>query len=429
MKQKARLQNALEKFHQKLFYLLVLLLPTQLGKHFWPQFAFVFGLPIDYLSPTVYLTDLLILTVLASWGLSNFKRPKRPVFFLSCLLFLLINVLLARSPGVGVYKLVKLAELFSLGFYIVETRPRLSSIASCLSWAVIYSSLIAIGQFLNREALGGLFWWLGERSFSIMTPGIARADFGGRLVLRPYSIFPHPNVLAGFLLVSLVLISVKAGQKRKKWLFWPAFILGLTAIFLSFSRAVWLTGLLLIGWKSKFLTLNKNRKNTMTKDFLGRLPQMIKVNQKFFLIIVVLGAVFYFIFFLFPLDSFSISRRLELSQSALLMIKKKPFFGVGLGNFLVQLPYFWQAKEGIRFIQPVHNIFLLVAAEAGLIGLMIFLWLVFKTFKKLLEINSQPLMISFLVILLTGMVDHYWLTLQQGQLLFTMVLGLAWTRD
>ena len=58
----------MKKIHRILFFLLLLLLPVQLGRHFWPEFALVFGIRIDYLSPTIYLTDLLVIGILVSWG-------------------------------------------------------------------------------------------------------------------------------------------------------------------------------------------------------------------------------------------------------------------------------------------------------------------------------------------------------------------------
>jgi hypothetical protein len=36
------------------------------------------------------------------------------------------------------------------------------------------------------------------------------------------------------------------------------------------------------------------------------------------------------------------------------------------------------------------------------------------------------LYVLFFIILITGMGDHYWLTLQQGQLLFAFVIGLCY---
>ena len=50
-----RFLEALEKI---LLFLFVLLIPTQLGKHFWPEWSRVVGIRVDYLSPTLYFLDL-----------------------------------------------------------------------------------------------------------------------------------------------------------------------------------------------------------------------------------------------------------------------------------------------------------------------------------------------------------------------------------
>jgi len=61
-----------------------------------------------------------------------------------------------------------------------------------------------------------------------------------------------------------------------------------------------------------------------------------------------------------------------------------------------------------------------------LMGLIIFLWFLFLTFKKL-SLKHYPLLMALSAILFLGLVDHYWLTLQQNQLLLTFVLGLSWS--
>src|SRR3972149_3010131 len=43
-----------------LFFFLILLLPTQLGKHFFIPLSYLSGVRVDYLAPTVYLTDLIV---------------------------------------------------------------------------------------------------------------------------------------------------------------------------------------------------------------------------------------------------------------------------------------------------------------------------------------------------------------------------------
>ena len=67
-----------------------------------------------------------------------------------------------------------------------------------LTLAVFGEAILAISQFIKGGTLG--LWILGERTFTISTPGIAKFDFYGREFLRPYATFPHPNVLAGFIL-------------------------------------------------------------------------------------------------------------------------------------------------------------------------------------------------------------------------------------
>ena len=42
-------------------FLFLFLLPTQLGKHFFLPFSYILGVRVDYLAPTVYLTDIIIL--------------------------------------------------------------------------------------------------------------------------------------------------------------------------------------------------------------------------------------------------------------------------------------------------------------------------------------------------------------------------------
>ena len=113
----------------------------------------------------------------------------------------------------------------------------------------------------------------------------------------------------------------------------------------------------------------------------------------------------------------SITQRESLVQSSEAMIKNHPIFGVGLNNFLTNLPAFEK-------VQPVHNIFLLVLSETGIVGISFFLWFLIKTIKK---VQSSYLLLLISCLLSLGMFDHYFLTLQQGQLLFAIILGLCWS--
>lgn len=118
----------------------------------------------------------------------------------------------------------------------------------------------------------------------------------------------------------------------------------------------------------------------------------------------------------------SIWRRIELSQMAWQMTKNSPLFGVGFGNFLQKLPEFLLPRQ-FYFWQPVHNIFLLILAETGIILLCLMFYGLWRIFKKLWQEKNWPLSYALLAVVLTGLLDHYWLTLQQGQLLLALLLG------
>lgn len=114
----------------------------------------------------------------------------------------------------------------------------------------------------------------------------------------------------------------------------------------------------------------------------------------------------------------SLRQRVFLNTQAENILAKSPFFGVGLGNFIPNL-------ERRELLQPVHNIYLLIATELGLVGLGLFS----VGFGYLiLRIKNKLSIFCILAILITSLFDHYWLTLQQTALLASFVLGLAITR-
>ncbi len=117
-------------------------------------------------------------------------------------------------------------------------------------------------------------------------------------------------------------------------------------------------------------------------------------------------------------------------KSSFTIIKSHPFLGTGLNNFLIELAQVQKTNNVTFYLQPTHNTFLLVAVQTGILGLIYFIGFLAKTFKKAFWkrdlINYK--IIVFLSILALGSFDHYFLTVQQGQLLLSFIFGLIWTR-
>jgi O-antigen ligase len=138
---------------------------------------------------------------------------------------------------------------------------------------------------------------------------------------------------------------------------------------------------------------------------------------------------------LFPrFSSFSfaeeaIVQREQLNVVALEMIRSHSLFGVGLGNFIVQLSRYIALQSNRIPLQPVHNIYLLLAAEAGVGGFMLFIYFIYLSLKRMFKYTRlvyKGTLIIFICVLLLGTIDHYLLTLQQGRLLFSFIIGLVY---
>jgi len=370
--------------HELFFKLLLVLLPTQLGYHTWPARAMVLGRRVDFLSPTLYLTDILIFLIILFWliknkfSIFNFSvkggSASGRQFSILIFVFATINIFFATNRMVAAYAWLKIVEYSLLGFYIYYTKPKWNTMIQYLSIGVLYSSLIAIGQFIFQHSLG--LWIFGERTFSNQTPGIAQFDFRG-LWLRAYATFPHPNVLGGFLAILLPLILFKLKSSFYKI---TTIVFGIIAITLTFSRSAWIAFALGFALQKRKLLLPFVVFAIFIVSTLGVRDESVVVRQ-------------------------------ELNNSAITMFRESPIVGKGMGNFLVELPNHLVSRQ-IYFLQPVHNIFLLILSETGIIGFTLF-FLILWRFKK-------PMLI---IIIFLGFIDHYFLTLQQGQLLLTILLS------
>ncbi|MGI5826157.1 MAG: O-antigen ligase family protein [Patescibacteria group bacterium] len=397
----------------KIIFLLILFLPTQLSRHFWLRESYLFGLRIDYLSPTVYLQDLLVLPLIILFLRKYHKQFRQKKYFLFTGLYLitsLLNIYFSLSPIISFFYWLRISELvlfvLALGKYSKQT---LNYLQKLLPLTVVFEFGLAVVQMIKQGSLGGVFWLLGERSFNIFTPGIARADWLGQVVLRPYGTFSHPNSLAGFILVALVFIFAK---KELKTLDQLSLVAGCLLLFLSFSRTVWLT-VFVLAFVYVLYLLKENFREWR-----------LKLSFKYLATLSILPlTVFFFTQTAIAPSSFTV--RQDLGELALKLIKSSSLLGVGGNNFVIALAQNQRVWEWLYWLQPVHNIFLLLAAEIGLVALVLFSVLMFIAMKRSLLVSCYWLSVALFAVILTGLFDHYWLTLIQNQFLFAAVLGLS----
>lgn len=375
-----------------LFLAFLILSPTQLGKHWWPEWSLVSGVRVDYLSPTLFFTDIIfvILIMLVLWD----KRKRVGTFvtqhiflFLSLISYLLTLIFLSPRPFLSFYWLLRYGQI---PFIALLTRTLIKQkhvnvvgrfVFIGLSIAVIWTVALSIIQ-LGLGRTTSFLWILGERSFTLSTPGISTILLFGHTMLRPYATFPHPNALAGFLAVCWLLLRNARGSWRK------------------FNQTVRiLSGL------GVLLTASR-----------------LAIASLAIVSFVMVGSGRAISFLIFPPQS--VKERVVLARAAVQMIGDYPLLGVGPGQFLVKLPDY--LPRGTWLLQPVHNVPLLLLSEFGIVGISLLLWMGWKLMPIFQVPGTRYQVLLFL--LLTSLGDHYWLTVQQNRILAGVVIGLWLSR-
>jgi len=383
----------------------LLLLPTQFGKHFFFDFSYINGLKIDYLSIILYTTDLLALamfilfrTLLIEFIKNNQKRV------LIIVLCLLLNIAVTKYPMTTLYQSLKLIEfvlLFSL-FKSINIKVHWWYLIFFIS--SLFELTLSTLQLLNRSSLQGLFYFFGERYLTLSSIGIAKFFINGVEHLRPYGTFSHPNSMAGFyLLVYFFLLSLPVSNKMG---FKVKFIRSITLaicsllIIISFSKIILLMYIVL-----NLAFFISTRKVDCKLCFFSRFITILTLS------VIVFSA---------SVNIESLNNRVLLINHGLTIMKNHFLFGIGLGNYL----YFETKQPSFSSFfspQPIHNVFLLLLIELGVMIAGFFLYLSLPFIVKI--IKDKRYLLCLLSVLATGMFDHYWRTLQQNFILLAIVFG------
>lgn len=277
-----------------------------------------------------------------------------------------IRVLDATPRHIFIY----LGDLFLVWFvylFIVNHSPRLRPV---LAVVILVQGLIGILQFVLQRDLGLTF--LGELPLNPAFSGVTVLQARGEPWLRAYGLTAHPNLL-GALLALCLLLFVARGREgwRGSIAYWlPVLAIGFAGLFFSFSRTAWLgaaTGLALWFLLRRHIGAERVR---LSYGWL-LVPSMLLALVLLFYGDLVLSR---FTNLQAPLEAQSISQRLSDARLAIQLTAEHPWLGVGLGrNVHAAMRLSLEADR-------VHNVFLLSAAELGIPGLILVLWLLLGPF-------------------------------------------------
>lgn len=395
---------------------LIFSIPTNLFKTFLVETAYVRGLQVDYLIPKFHLSDIFLIMLFFAlvFRAENRKfltkkvkalqyKPALGIFGVLLIFFQATSV----HPIVALLFLLRIFILTITGVIVANNTHLLKSqiTITAVKITLIFQSLLAWYQYLTQGSLLN-YYFFGETNLNAYA-GIAQSSLLGVQKILPYGTTAHPNILAGVLTIfTLFLYNNLSKNSKIKHTEVLMLMLSVSAILLTQSISA-LFGLL---FGFAFIYFNKKNKISLT---------LKKVSQLFLFLNI------FVIFFLFALSSqninspTSISRRNFLNTASLTMLQSAPITGEGLQNFTAHLEENSTNREVVRFIQPVHNILLLILSETGFIGIMLITLVLLPIVKNERKIQHPEYLIAVLPIMV---LDHYLLTIQSGLLLFFIAI-------
>jgi O-antigen ligase len=361
--------NRWRTLSQSLFGLLLfLLLASHASENGGPFTWLALPTAVSGQSWQIGVLALLPVVVAAGWWLEN--RPARlwwgeTAVSLHLAAFSLLT-LLRLTPATAHLAAMLALVWFVYLFLVNHMHWQANWLWRVLAAVLLVQSGVAVAQFLLQRELG--LAWLGEPSLDLLVEGTSVAQRDGQNWLRAYGLNSHPNQL-GLLLTALILL-VWPQHKHAKgglWagLYWLALAAGMAGLLVSLSRSAWLAlvvGGLVLAWP-------RGRANARSwREFA--LPLAV-FSAGLLLFALLYGDVLAgrLVALDSPLEQRSLWERQRDWGIALQLVGERPFLGTGPGQYLPAA----QAVDPAAV--TVHNVPLLVAAELGLLGLVV--WLAF----------------------------------------------------
>ncbi len=368
-----------------------------------PNFdIYIQGFSSNYLVPTLSIIDVFIFFVLFFSFKDKKLKKNTKIFFSILFLFFTTKAFLDNNllSTLLIYRIFfySLAAVYVFNFFSLKKNLKTISIIILIS--VLIQLVIGIVQFKTGHSLGLHF--LGESNLVKGMFGTSFVDLNNVLFLRAYGTFPHPNILAGF---SFLALFFSIANIKKEKINIATSILSTILIFLTFSRII--ISLTVLFWivyliYSLFKRMQEGKK--------------IKVFSIYPLFFTRFANLF------FENDG-SFSDRVELLKTSREILRNYPLWGIGVGKFVQGIDYYpVYTAGGFLLLQPVHNVFLLILAEYGMVFGIPLLALILTILAGAFLKGNVLIKYGVFSILLVASFDHYLLTLPQGVLVFTFLL-------
>ncbi len=415
------MHNYLQKIHSIIFYIFVFMLPWQClwlwREIFFNSEKWQYGTIGIYISDIVLIFWLFLSIYLYKNLIVKYFSKKQKLLFLPFLIIFwtFLSILWADDKLLAFYFALKLSFAFDL-FFLIKILPlKIRSIGFAFILSAFIQSIIGFYQFIWQTTFAQKF--LGLQLHHIWQGGTAIINSPDGRWLRSYGAMPHPNIFAGLLLIALLLAIYLYISTARNKLFVRLFllfsiILFTTNVLFTFSRTIWL--LLFISIITILIKIN----SVQRKKIIAPLSLIVVT-------IIFIISTYQNLFFsrLVQDTSFShnsVNERSLYIQQAKKIILQKPLLGVGGGNYTLIVYKKDFSIYPIWYYQPVHNVFLLILAELGIVGLILFLLFLIQTLMK----TSPQLRFLLVILYFLFFFDHWLWTSHFGLFLLFLILGM-----
>jgi len=392
----------------------------------------------EWRSSFLYATDVLLALLLLFWFIRFLAGDSKKIGGLRISDYLLIGFIIvsaisisgASIKGLALFRLIKLIEFSAIFWYFRSSISKifeLGTILKTIVWAGLIQAVVAVVQFILQSNIGYGLKYLGETILLPKMDGVATFLADGTLMMRSYGTTPHPNVLASFLLFSIfsffIVYFYRDGIRPHIKDTWQYALL-LIGFFLTFSRAP--IAILFLAQFSHSWSMILFKKFWLSS--VKMIPRVMTISLVTILTVIAFSLLFY------P----EVSSRLNLSRNEQAVtlrvqyneigaeaISKNLFTGVGIGN---SVSYLMDQSQYSNFpewmFQPVHNLYILVGMETGILGMILFIsfigMIIWEFIKEtsLKKVYHISFLVMFLSLILISLFDHLFWTIQQGGLIF-----------
>lgn len=409
------------KFISYLVYLLLFLIPLQTRLILRPGNGWEYK-TVGIFGAEILLWLILLLTVV--FYVRHIKAARKiDLRFLFFVALAVINYWVVPDKWVVIQQLIHVLEAGLLFWLLVSSQiNRLNAVYAFLG-GLSLQAVLAIYQFLNQSTFASRL--LGLTVHNSAMPGASVIENLAGRWLRAYGGLPHPNILGGYLalgiLLIVILLSMHGLSKSGRLVLLADTVLLATGLFFTFSRAAWLA---LLAALVIFLISEKRRAGKISNEiqiFASSIPLVFIMLSLIFAPILITRVTAQG-----RLENVSTSERIAGYKEAWQLLKKHPFLGVGAGNYTTAVYKELDSSRPSWTYQPLHNSWVLMLVELGLVGVLIILLALLYIFKYSLFDVPYALVVLFIVI---GLFDHYLWSLYSGLILLAVGAGLTANKE